>query len=54
MDAAFLCTTKEVLEHFGVTEEGGLSHSQVVSFEAKYGRNGRTAAALDATAANHA
>jgi Ca2+ transporting ATPase len=40
MEAAYLYTTQEVLKHFEVAEEKGLSDEQAKSSLAKYGRNG--------------
>ncbi|MCJ1243917.1 hypothetical protein MMC30_001114 [Trapelia coarctata] len=39
MEAAYLSTTQEVLNHFEVSEEKGLSDEQAKSSLAKYGRN---------------
>ena len=41
MEASFLSSAEEALRHFGVTEESGLSDSQVKSSRATYGCNGR-------------
>lgn len=40
MDNAFTRTPQEVLAHFQVTEQGGLSNQAVVASREKYGRNG--------------
>ena len=40
MKAAFLSTPEEVLKHFQVTEQDGLSGEQVKQALAKFGRNG--------------
>jgi P-type Ca2+ transporter type 2A len=40
MDQSFILSTTEVLKHFEVTEEGGLSSQQVVLSREKYGSNG--------------
>lgn len=39
MENAFLLSTTEVLKHFKVTEEAGLSSAQVASLRQKYGSN---------------
>ena len=41
MERSFLKTTSEVLQHFGVTEKGGLSDDQVTKSRSQYGRNGQ-------------
>ena len=40
MDSSFLSSTKEVLDHFQVAEQQGLSTQQVRRATEKYGRNG--------------
>ena len=40
MEAAYLSTTQEVLKHFDVKEDTGLSDAQVNVSKIKYGRNG--------------
>jgi len=40
MDNAFTRTPQEVLAHFQVTEQEGLSNQAVVASREKYGRNG--------------
>lgn len=40
MDNAYVRSTQDVLDQFGVTEQAGLSESQVVSSRQKHGRNG--------------
>ena len=40
MEAAYLSTPEEALKHFNVSEQDGLSNSQVQEAETKYGRNG--------------
>jgi len=40
MEAAYLSTTQEVLKHFEVVVERGLSDEQAKTSLAKYGRNG--------------
>lgn len=40
MDNAFTRTPQEVLAHFQVTEQQGLSSQAVVASKEKYGRNG--------------
>jgi len=40
MDDAYVRSTSEVLDHFHVSEQSGLSDKQVISSEARYGRNG--------------
>lgn len=40
MEAVFLLATEDVLKHFQVTEERGLSDTQVEKALAKYGPNG--------------
>jgi len=42
MDRSFILSTTEVLKHFEVSEEGGLSLQQVVLAREKYGSNGRS------------
>ena len=39
MEAAYLATTGAALEHFQVTESGGLSDAQVKDLTAKHGLN---------------
>ncbi|KAF1355429.1 hypothetical protein BDV97DRAFT_345535 [Delphinella strobiligena] len=39
MDNAYVRSTQDVLDQFGVTEQAGLSESQVVSSRQKHGRN---------------
>ena len=40
MEAAYLSSPEEALDYFGVTEQHGLSDSQVQKATDKYGRNG--------------
>lgn len=40
MEASFLSSAEEALRHFEVSEENGLSDSQVKSLRAIYGCNG--------------
>ena len=40
MDASYLSSTEEALEHFKVNEDQGLSEQQVRKALEKYGRNG--------------
>ena len=40
MDASYLASTEEALQHFQVNEHQGLSEKQVQRALAKYGRNG--------------
>lgn len=40
MEAAYLSSTDEVLNHFQVEEHTGLSHAQVETNRDKFGRNG--------------
>lgn len=40
MEHSFLFTPDEVLKHFGVTEETGLTHDGVLKSRAKNGANG--------------
>ena len=40
MESAYLTSAAEALKHFSVTEEGGLSDSQVKALTAEHGRNG--------------
>lgn len=40
MEASYLSSTREVLKHFHVSEESGLSDAQVNVSKIKYGRNG--------------
>lgn len=40
MDASYLTSTEEALEHFKVDEQQGLSEQQVQSAIERYGRNG--------------
>lgn len=40
MDASYLSSTEEALEHFKVNENQGLSEQQVQKALEKYGRNG--------------
>lgn len=42
MDAAWSRTPEEVLAHFGVNTQTGLSKEQVEHHSQVYGRNGRT------------
>jgi hypothetical protein len=42
MEAAYLSATEEVLKHFNVTEENGLSDKQVEKSLAKHGKNGNS------------
>lgn len=44
MDDAYIRSSKEVLEHFNVSEEAGLSDSAVQYSLQKYGKNGETRA----------
>ncbi len=39
MESAYTCSAKEVLDHFQVDEQNGLSGSQVQEALQKYGRN---------------
>ena len=39
MEAAYLASTKEALDHFHVTEESGLSSAQVHKYTEQYGLN---------------
>lgn len=43
MDDAFVRSTREVLTHFNVLEESGLSESAVLSSREKHGSNCETA-----------
>jgi Ca2+ transporting ATPase len=40
MDDAYVRSTEEVLKHFQVTEQGGLSESAVETSRQKHGKNG--------------
>ena len=40
MDNAFVRSAQDVLQHFGVTEQAGLSDNKVEASRQKYGRNG--------------
>jgi hypothetical protein len=40
MEAAYLSSTQQALQHFGVSESQGLSDIQVQKATEKYGRNG--------------
>ena len=40
MDNAFVRSTQDVLKQFDVTEQGGLSVSQIAASREKHGRNG--------------
>lgn len=40
MEAAYLVSTEDVLRHFEVTEQDGLSDLMVQKATEKYGRNG--------------
>lgn len=41
MDNAFVRSTQDVLREFGVTENAGLSQSQIIASRQKHGRNGK-------------
>ena len=43
MDNAYTRTPAEVLQHFQVTEQKGLSESQVQDLRSKHGKNGESA-----------
>lgn len=40
MEQAFLSSPSQVLEHFHVAEDEGLSSRQILASREKYGRNG--------------
>jgi len=41
MESAFTNSTQDVLAHFNVTEQKGLSEQAVLASREKYGKNGR-------------
>jgi len=41
MENAYVYSPQQILEHFGVSEQKGLSDVQVQIAQEKYGRNGR-------------
>lgn len=47
MDNAFVRSQRDVLAHFGVLENSGLSDTQVEASRLKHGKNGRLQAPSD-------
>lgn len=41
MENAYVCSTADILEHFSVTKQDGLSDSQVQALRDRFGRNGK-------------
>lgn len=54
MEAAHLLSAADVLRHFSVTAEGGLSPAQVTSARERYGPNGESAGRAGAAGAARA
>ena len=47
MDNAFVRSPRDVLEHFNVTQDAGLSSGKVEASRQKYGKNGKDRASVE-------